>query len=110
MTWNDWLRQRHVARIVGFKPLENVTVVGAYGQPQGEQVGLGVVYSTNNRSRTACVALALYEGKKGTTIGFDFMRHYTGAPTADLISCQRSLRKLRDQLGKWAPPMEGWDA
>jgi hypothetical protein len=37
------------------------------------------------------------------------MRHYKGAFTAELISTLKSVKKLRDQLGEWAPPEKGWN-
>lgn len=116
MTRADYMRQRHVAEAVGFKLLDIVEVTGSFENPaRGEQsgvaviAGLGVVYSIHVRSKTASVAMACWEGRKSTIVGFPFMRHYNGALTAELISTLKSIRKLREQMKGWAPPEKGWD-
>jgi hypothetical protein len=56
MTRADYMRQAHVALVLGFRALDVVRVTGNFEYPdKGE---LGVVYSTHLRSKVASVAMA----------------------------------------------------
>jgi hypothetical protein len=126
MTRADYMRQRHVALSLGFKVLDMVEVTGSFENPaSGAQSGpgvvmsvanettplkgLGVVYSTHTVSKVASVAMACWEGTASTCIGYPFMRHYHGEPTAELITTLRAVEKLRKQLAAWAPPEKGYN-
>ena len=110
MTRADYLRQIHVAKARGFRTMDLVEVTGSFKNPaHGETAGLGVVYSIHLRTRIASVAMACWNGKKSTSIGLLFMRHYNGPLTAELVSTLKSTKKLIQQLGSYAPPEKGWD-
>ena len=101
------MRQEHVALVLGFKALDLVMVTGNFLHPSNGE--LGIVYGIHLRSKVASVAMACQEGQNSTTVGIPFMRHYKGKLTAELISTLKSVKKLRDQLGEWAPPEKGWN-
>ena len=105
MLYADWLRQLHVAMSVGFRPLQRVWICGSYLNPVTPWKA--VVYATHNKSRIACVARA--SDGKATTVGFRSMRHIPEPFTDDLKKQFDDLMKLRHQLGKWAPPIQGWE-
>lgn len=105
MTSADWLRQVHVAVTLGFRPMQRVLVTGTLHSPVSPWTA--VVYATHNKSRVACVARC--SDGKGTTVGFKQMRHFPGSDTAELKRTYEELNRLRSQLGKWAPPIQGWE-
>jgi hypothetical protein len=88
-----------------FKPMEVVRLV----DDNAALSDLAVVYSSHMMSRQSSVALVVKRGESGTHVGWHSMRHYDGPVTDDIQATINSIKALRSSLGKWAPPLEGWD-